>query len=229
MSSGPGPTSRVTPCRGRLGAGSVVGGTGSGGAVRRAPRSAPPARRELAPDDERSCEHADERERAQRRPRSGRVGRAPAGDPRDGERPRGAACTGARTTRRRPRRARSSDRACREPTPLRLPPRRRWIARPSATSAASFSPSASVGCGATPSATVSIVDSASSATTASPIRSVACGPTITTPSSSPYVDSWIVFTQPVVVPGHDGARDRRPTARGRRRRRPRGARAPAPR
>ena len=76
----------------------------------------------------------------------------------------------------------------------------RWIARPSATSPASFSPSARVGCGATPSAIVSIVDSASSATTASPIRSVACGPTMTTPRSSPYVDSWIVFTQPVVVP-----------------------------
>ena len=35
---------------------------------------------------------------------------------------------------------------------------------------------------------------------------------MTTPRSSPYVDSWIVFTQPVVVPGHDGARDRDPRA-----------------
>ena len=35
---------------------------------------------------------------------------------------------------------------------------------------------------------------------------------MTTPRSSPYVDSWIVFTQPVVVAGHDGSRDRDPRA-----------------
>src|SRR6184192_1712251 len=49
-----------------------------------------------------------------------------------------------------------------------------------------------------PSATVSTVASASSATTPASIRSVTCGPTITIPSSSPYLVSWIDLTQPTV-------------------------------
>ena len=49
-----------------------------------------------------------------------------------------------------------------------------------------------------PSATVSTVASASSATTPASIRSVTCGPTMTRPSSSPYLVSWIDLTQPTV-------------------------------
>src|SRR3954465_9625594 len=61
----------------------------------------------------------------------------------------------------------------------------RWIWRPSATSAASLTASASVGCAAMESARVSMVASAVMPITPALTSSVACGPTITSPSSSP--------------------------------------------
>ena len=61
----------------------------------------------------------------------------------------------------------------------------RWIGRPSATSAASLTASASVGCAVIESPIVSIVASAPMPTTPAFTSSVACGPTITIPSSSP--------------------------------------------
>src|SRR5262249_14778063 len=73
----------------------------------------------------------------------------------------------------------------------------KWIGRSSATSAASLTPSLSLGCAAMESPTVSIVASASSAMTPALIRSVASSPTTTRPSSAPVDGWWIVFMKPV--------------------------------